>query len=87
MKQFLLAGTAFLVLAASDPVARAAPIDFTYTGSLVNFTVPITDVYQILVFGAQGGDSGTLIFTTGQTTARPWRGSDALHRRKHGDGP
>jgi hypothetical protein len=28
----------------------------TYTGSLVDFTVPATDAYQILAFGAQGGN-------------------------------
>ena len=57
MKLVLLAGTAFLGLAASGPAARAVPIDFTYTGSLVTFTVPTTDTYQILAFGAQGGTS------------------------------
>jgi hypothetical protein len=57
LKQLLLAGTAFLAIAASYPTAKAAPIvfDFTYTGSLVGFTVPTTDQYQILAFGAQGG--------------------------------
>ncbi|HEX3416288.1 MAG TPA: PEP-CTERM sorting domain-containing protein [Stellaceae bacterium] len=35
---------------------RAVPFDFTYTGSLVTFTVPTTDNYQILAFGAQGGN-------------------------------
>ena len=63
MKQLLLAGTAFLGLAASGLAARATPFDFTYTGSLVTFTVPTTDSYQILAFGAQGGSaiSGNLI--------------------------
>ena len=62
MKQLLLAGTAFLAFASSHPAAKAAPIvfDFTFTGSLVNFTVPITDTYQILAFGAQGGSTGGL---------------------------
>ena len=55
MKRLLLAGTAFLGLAASGSVARATPFVFTYTGSLVDFTVPTTDSYQILAFGAQGG--------------------------------
>jgi hypothetical protein len=32
--------------------------DFTYSGGLVTFTIPTTDTYQILAFGAQGG-SGT----------------------------
>jgi hypothetical protein len=56
MKLLLLAGTAFLGLAASGSAARAVPFDFTYTGSLVTFTVPTTDTYQILAFGAQGGN-------------------------------
>jgi hypothetical protein len=54
MKQLLLAGTAFLALAA--PVAHATLFDFTYTGSLVDFTVPTTGSYQIQAFGAQGGN-------------------------------
>ncbi len=56
MKRLMLAGTVFLGLAASGSAARAVPIDFIYTGSLVNFTVPITDTYQILALGAQGGN-------------------------------
>ena len=36
MKQVLLAGTAVLGLTASGPAARATPIDFTYTGHLVD---------------------------------------------------
>jgi hypothetical protein len=58
MKKLLLAGTALMALAASQPAANAAPIvfDFTFTGSLVTFTVPTTDTYQILAFGAQGGN-------------------------------
>lgn len=55
MKRLLLTGTAILGLAASGSAARAGPIDFTYTDSLVTFTVPITDTYQILAYGAQGG--------------------------------
>ena len=63
MKQLLLAGTAFLGFAASGLAARATPFDFTYTGSLVTFTVPTTNSYQILAFGAQGGSAtvGSLI--------------------------
>jgi hypothetical protein len=55
MQQLLLAGTALLAIAASQPTAHADPIVFDYTGSLVNFTVPTTGTYQILAFGAQGG--------------------------------
>ena len=57
MKQLLLAGAAVLGFTASGSVANAVPIDFTYTGSLVDFTVPITGTYQILAFGAQGGNA------------------------------
>ena len=55
MKRLLLAGTAFLGLAASGSVTHATLFDFTYSGSLVDFTVPTTDTYQTLAFGAQGG--------------------------------
>src|SRR6266436_5613383 len=59
MKHRLLAGTSLLALLAWDPAARAVPFDFTYTGSLVTFTVATTDTYQILAFGAQGGSGGS----------------------------
>src|SRR5438067_3167428 len=62
MKQLLLAATAFLGLAASGSANHATLFDFTYSGSLVNFTVPTTDTYQILAFGAQGGRGGNGIF-------------------------
>lgn len=52
----MLAGTAVFGLTASGLAARATPIDFTYTGSLVDFTVPATGTYQIIAFGAQGGN-------------------------------
>ena len=42
---------AVLGLTASDLSARAVPIDFTYTGSLVDFTVRTTGPYQILAYG------------------------------------
>jgi hypothetical protein len=61
MKLFLLGGATLLALAVSEPAARATLFDFAYTGSLVTFTVPATDTYQILAFGAQGG-SGALVF-------------------------
>src|SRR6202047_3634406 len=63
MKRLLLAGTAFLGLTASGAVAHATLFDFTYSGSLVDFTVPTSDTYQILAFGAQGGNSQS--FTDG----------------------
>ena len=57
MRGLLLVGTAFLGLVAFGSAARATPFDFTYSGVLVTFTVPTTDTYQILAFGAQGGNS------------------------------
>ena len=57
MKQLLLGVAASVGLAAAGSAARAVPIDFTYSGSLVDFTVPATGLYQILAFGAQGGNS------------------------------
>ena len=57
MKNRLLAGASVLALFAWDPAAQAAPFDFTYTGSLVTFTVPVTGTYQIVAFGAQGGSN------------------------------
>lgn len=57
MKQILIAGIALVGLTASGSATYAAPIDFTYTGSLVDFTVPATGSYQITAFGAQGGNT------------------------------
>jgi hypothetical protein len=53
----LFAGTAFLGLAAFEPAVHAQRVNFTYTGSLVTYTVPKTGLYQIIAFGAQGGNS------------------------------
>ena len=36
-------------------VATLCRLDFTYSGSLVDFTIPTTDTYQIIAYGAQGG--------------------------------
>ena len=55
MKHLLIAGTIVLALATSRPV-QAAPVVFDYTGSLVTSTVPASGLYQILAFGAQGGN-------------------------------
>jgi hypothetical protein len=65
LKQLLLAGIWFLALAALGSTACATPFDFTFTGSLVTFTVPTTDTYQILAFGAQGGGSQAPFFGAG----------------------
>src|SRR6266581_8288190 len=56
MKQLLLGGATLLALAVAEPAARATLFDFTYSGNLVTFTIPTTDTYQILAFGAQGGN-------------------------------
>jgi PEP-CTERM motif len=56
VKLLLLGGATALALAASEPAARAVPFDFPFTGNLVTFKVPATDSYQILAFGAQGGN-------------------------------
>ena len=56
MKRLLLAGAASLSIAVWHPTAHAELIVFEYIGSLVTFAVPTTGVYQILAFGAQGGN-------------------------------
>jgi hypothetical protein len=61
MKQLLLAGTAFLALATVGPPAYAQRVNFTYTGTLVTFTVPATGLYQIIAYGAQGGGATSAI--------------------------
>jgi hypothetical protein len=55
MKPYLLASIVFLGVATLEPAAYAQRSNFTYTGELVTFTVPITGTYRILAFGAQGG--------------------------------
>lgn len=57
MRGLLLGATSSLALATLSQGASAMPIDFTFTGSLVTFTVPTTDAYQILAYGAQGGNA------------------------------
>ena len=57
MRGLLLGATSSLALATLSQAASATPIDFTFTGSLVTFTVPTTDAYQILAYGAQGGNA------------------------------
>jgi len=57
MRLHLLSGMMLLALALSGPAAHAQRFEFAYTGSLVNFTVPINGIYQIIAFGAQGGGS------------------------------
>jgi hypothetical protein len=57
MKQHRIAGSTVLALAVSSSVAEAEPIIFDYTSSLVSFTVPTTDIFRIVAFGAQGANS------------------------------
>jgi hypothetical protein len=57
MKSLVLAGSVLIAITVSPLVAEAEPIVFDYTGSLVPFTVPTTGTYQILAWGAQGGQS------------------------------
>src|SRR5215471_7166345 len=35
--------------------AEATPIIFTYTGAVQTFVVPVTGIYQIVAYGAEGG--------------------------------
>jgi PEP-CTERM motif len=75
LKWPLLVGTTVLALSAPGS-ARCVPFDFTYTGSLVSFTVPTTGTYQILAFGAQGGDSGTIVLPQGPVFGAGGRGAE-----------
>src|SRR5271165_3085363 len=52
-----LSGVTLLALVVSQPAANAQRLEFFYTGSLVPFTVPINGTYQIVAFGAQGGNA------------------------------
>ncbi|MBV8893155.1 MAG: hypothetical protein JO266_14500 [Acidobacteria bacterium] len=57
MKQLLLASSTLLGFVALGSAVCAAPIDFTYTGNLVDFTITATGPYQIVAYGAQGGNA------------------------------
>jgi hypothetical protein len=65
MKKLCLVGSALLGVAA----ASATPIDLTFTGTAVTFTVPTTDIYQILASGAQGWNGH---FSQYGRQWRPW---------------
>jgi hypothetical protein len=71
VRRLLLTGSAFLSIGALHPAAEATPIvfDFTYIGSRVTFTVPTTDAYQILAFGASGGFRSIFGFASGAEIA------------------
>jgi len=45
-----------VVLVIWDQVASGQSYDFNYTGSFQSWTVPVTGVYTITAFGAQGGE-------------------------------
>jgi hypothetical protein len=51
-------GASLLAICASGSFAAASTIDFTYTGGFQTYTAPSTGLYDILAFGAQGGNSG-----------------------------
>jgi len=71
MKLRLLGGLMLMALAASEPAAHAQQFIFAYTGNLVTFTVPIKGTYQIIAFGAQGGES-----IAGQSPGAGGRGAE-----------
>ena len=58
MRLLLLAGTSLLALAAAS--APAVATTFTYTDSVLTYTVPDTGQYEITANGAEGGDNGGL---------------------------
>ena len=66
MRAFLLAGgTALLALSASMAGAAAAPVLSDNIPGFTTFVVPTTGLYDILAFGAQGGQSGAIALFQG----------------------
>ena len=61
MKRFLLTSASLLALmaAASATSAKTVAFPFSFTGAIVDFTIPMTGTYEITAFGAQGGDGST----------------------------
>ena len=57
MKRLLLTSASLLALMAAAPTASATT--FFFSGEIVDFTVLKTGTYEILAFGAQGGDGST----------------------------
>jgi hypothetical protein len=57
MKRLLLTSPSLLALMAAAPTASATT--FFFSGEIVDFTVLKTGTYQIIAFGAQGGDGST----------------------------
>ena len=68
-----LAGVALTSVIVSAAGAKATTIDFNYTGSIVSFTAPVTGVYDIEAFGAQGGvNAGNQPQTIGRAVGARW---------------
>ena len=61
MKRLLLTSASLLALmaAASATSAKTFEFPFSFTGAIVDFVIPMTGTYEILAFGAQGGDGST----------------------------
>ena len=57
MKFNLMLGASTVALSslAAFTAANATPVTFSYTGSIVDWTVTTSGVYDLLAFGAQGG--------------------------------
>jgi hypothetical protein len=60
MKKVLLAGASLMALLAAAPAASGATVTFDYTGKIVSYVAPENGAYQIVAFGAQGGNTGRL---------------------------
>src|SRR5215471_17862852 len=61
-----VAGVALLSAIGSAGGAKADTINFNFTGSIVSFTAPVTGVYDIDAFGAQGGvNTGVVVNSAG----------------------
>jgi hypothetical protein len=56
MRRHLLAGTSLLAIIVAGSGAEATL--FSYSGAIVDYTVPTTGTYEITAAGAQGGDNG-----------------------------
>src|SRR5271169_5381300 len=59
VNKYLLSGTSLLALMVAGTGAEATT--FNYTGAIVDYTIPVTGIYDITAEGAQGGpgDGGT----------------------------
>ena len=57
-KRLLQVGVLAVAIGAVPIVARATPLTFSYTGSLVDYAVPTTGSYDIVATGAAGGAAG-----------------------------